>query len=97
MSFAERDTKVTLSYELYHDERLADRGNPSQGLSAVAPSSTRFNPATPFVSNWSTLFGSPNYNGTYANVQAGMAFVEHDFGNGLSVRNGTIYASYLRG
>ena len=63
----------------------------------MAPSSTRFNPATPFVSNWSTFFGSPNYNGTYANVQTGMAFIEHDFGNGLSVKNATIYASYLRG
>ena len=38
-------TKVKLSYELFHDLRTADRGNPSQALSAVAPSSTRFNPA----------------------------------------------------
>jgi catecholate siderophore receptor len=90
-------TKVKLSYEYYHDERLADRGNPSQGLSATAPSSTRFNPATPFVSNWSTLFGSPVYSGTHVDVQMAMAFIEHDFGNGLSVKNGTLYASYLRG
>ena len=88
------DTKVKLSYEYYHDERLADRGNPSQGTN---PPATRFNPATPFVSNWATFFGSPNYNGTYANVQMLMGSVEHDFGNGLSVRNGAIYASYLRG
>ena len=26
------DTKIKLSYEFYHDFRLADRGNPSQGL-----------------------------------------------------------------
>ena len=26
------DTKIKLSYEYYHDDRLADRGNPSQGL-----------------------------------------------------------------
>ena len=25
-------TKVKLSYEYYHDDRTADRGNPSQGL-----------------------------------------------------------------
>ncbi|MGB9368030.1 MAG: TonB-dependent siderophore receptor, partial [Xanthobacteraceae bacterium] len=90
-------TKVKLSYEYYHDERLADRGNPSQGLNSTSPSSARFNPATPFVANWSTLFGSPVYNGAHVDVQMAMAFIEHDFGNGLSVKNGTIYASYLRG
>jgi catecholate siderophore receptor len=95
-------TKVKLSYELYHDERLADRGNPSQSntdkpLTAANAAAVRANPATPFVSDWSTFFGSPVYNGTYANVQQGMAFIEHDFGDGLSVKNGTIYASYLRG
>ena len=47
----EENTKVKLSYELFHDERTADRGNPSQGLSAVAPSSTRANPAVPFAPN----------------------------------------------
>src|SRR5262249_8565862 len=91
------NTKVRLSYEYYHDERLADRGNPSQGLNATAPSSTRLNPATPFRSHRSTLFGSPVYNGTYADVQMAMAFIDHDFGNGLSVKNNTLYASYLRG
>jgi catecholate siderophore receptor len=91
------DTKIRLSYEYYHDERLADRGNPSQGLSAVAPSSTRFNPALPFVRDVSTFFGSPVYNGTHADVQTAMAFIEHDFGNGLSVKNATVYAAYLRG
>jgi catecholate siderophore receptor len=91
------DTKVKLSYEYYHDERVADRGNPSQAINAMAPSSTRFNPATPFVRDFSTFFGSPNYNGTHADVQTGMAFIEHDFGNGLSVKNSSIYASYLRG
>jgi catecholate siderophore receptor len=78
------DTKVKLSYEYYHDERLADRGNPSQGLS---PAATRFNPTTPFVSNVATFFGSPNDNGTYANVQTVMGSLEHDFGNGLTMKN----------
>jgi len=27
-------------------------------------------------------------------VQTGMAVIEHDFGNGLTVRNGSIYADY---
>jgi catecholate siderophore receptor len=91
------DTKIRLSYEHFHDKRLADRGNPSQAVNAVAPGSTRFNPASPFVSNIATLFGNPNYNGTRVNLHSVMGSVEHDFGNGLSVKNATIYASYLRG
>src|SRR6266540_1047748 len=34
-------TKVRLSYEYFHDARTADRGNPSLGVSAVPPPSTR--------------------------------------------------------
>ncbi len=91
-------TKVKLSYEYYHDERTADRGNPSQGLSAVAPSSTRFNPATPFAPNGdlSTFFGSPNYNVARANVNTLMAVIEHDFGNGLTAKNSAIFADYQK-
>jgi catecholate siderophore receptor len=91
------DTKLKLSYEFFHDERLADRGNPSQAVQTGAPGSTRFNPASPFVSNIATFFGSPNYNGAYANVHTVMGSLDHDFGNGLTVKNSTLYASYLRG
>jgi catecholate siderophore receptor len=92
------NTKVKLSYEYFHDERTADRGNPSQALSATAPSSTRFNPAVPFAPNgdFSTFYGSPTYNVARANVQTTMAIVEHDFENGLTVKNGTIYADYKK-
>ena len=41
-------TKIKLSYEYFHDDRTADRGNPSQGLPGGA---TRFNPTTPFAPN----------------------------------------------
>src|SRR5262245_19332379 len=90
------DTKVKLSYEFYHDFRLADRGNPSQGLPGGA---TRFNPTAPFApnGNLSTFFGSPIYNYAKVEVQTGMAIIEHDFGNGLTGRNGSIYADYNRG
>jgi catecholate siderophore receptor len=90
------DTKLKLSYEYFHDVRLADRGNPSQAVTTVAPGSTRFNPALPFVSDVSTFFGSPIYNITHANVHTAMSTLEHDFGNGLTVKNGTLFASYLR-
>jgi catecholate siderophore receptor len=90
------DTKIKLSYEFYHDFRLADRGNPSQGLPGGA---TRFNPTTPFAPNGdlTTFFGSPIYNSAKVEVQTGMAIIEHDFGNGLTVRNGSIYSDYNRG
>src|ERR1700738_2689122 len=90
------DTKVKLSYEFFHDFRLSDRGNPSQG---VVGGATRFNPTTPFAPNGdlTTFFGSPLYNSAKVEVQTGMAIIEHDFGNGLTVRNGSIYADFNRG
>jgi catecholate siderophore receptor len=90
------DTRIKLSYEFYHDYRLADRGNPSQGIPGGA---TRFNPTTPFapVGNLSTFFGSPIYNNARVEVQTTMAVIEHDFGGGLTAKNSTLYADYNRG
>jgi catecholate siderophore receptor len=95
------DTKVKLSYEYYHDDRTADRGNPSQALPAVpgAPAgATRFNPTTPFAPNGdlTAFFGSPTLNLARANVQTVMGVIEHDFGNGLTVKNSTLFASYQK-
>jgi catecholate siderophore receptor len=92
------DTKVKLSYEYYHDGRTADRGNPSQTPAGTVGVATRFNPATPFAPNgdFSTFFGSPSLNTAQATVQTGIAIVDHDFGNGLTVRNGTIAADYKK-
>jgi catecholate siderophore receptor len=89
------DTKVKLSYEYFHDGRTADRGNPSQGIVGGA---TRFNPTTPFApnGNFQAFFGSPNLNTAQATVQTGMAIIEHDFENGLTVKNGTIVADYQK-
>jgi catecholate siderophore receptor len=90
------DTKVKLSYEFYHDFRLADRGNPSLGVPGGA---TRFNPTVPFAPNGdlTTFYGSPIYNYAKVEVQTGMAVIEHDFGNGLTVKNSSLYADYNRG
>ncbi len=92
------DTTVRLSYEYYHDGRTADRGNPSQTPASSPGGATRFNPATPFAPNgdFSTFFGSPSLNTAQATVQTGMAFIEHDFGNGLTVKNGTLAADYKK-
>lgn len=90
------DTKIKLSYEFYHDFRLSDRGNPSLGIPGGA---TRFNPTVPFAPNGdlTAFFGSPIYNSAKVEVQTGMAVVEHDFGNGLTVKNSSLYADYNRG
>jgi catecholate siderophore receptor len=86
------DTKIKLSYEYYHDREVADRGNPSIGTGTLG------RPTSPFVPNgdYSTFFGSPIYNNTYADVQTGTAVIEHDFGNGLTVKNSSLYADYNR-
>jgi len=96
VTFAPNDTtKVKLSYEYFHDERTADRGNPSQ---TPVGGATRFNPATPFAPNGdlTAFFGSPSLNVARADVQTGMAIIEHDFENGLTVQNGTIAADYKK-
>ncbi len=88
----DEDTKVKLSYELYHDREVADRGNPSIGTGTLG------NPTGPFApnGNMSAFFGSPLYNNTYADIQTGMAVIEHDFGNGLTVKNSSMYADFNR-
>jgi catecholate siderophore receptor len=93
-------TTVKLSYEYFHDDRTSDRGNPSQALPGTTPpaTGTRFNPTVPFAPNgdYSVFFGSPALNKAIATVQTGMLIVDHDFGNGLTVRNGTIAADYKK-
>jgi catecholate siderophore receptor len=87
------DTKVTLSFEYYHDKELADRGNPSIGTG------TRFNPTAPFAPNGNlkAFFGGPAYNSTWVDAYTGMIVVEHDFGNGLTAKNSTMLADFNRG
>jgi catecholate siderophore receptor len=91
-------TQVRLNYEYFHDARTADRGNPSLGLSPVPPPSTRFNPAGPFAPNGdlTAFFGSPNLNYASADVHRVMGFIDHDFANGLTVRNGTYFADFKK-
>ena len=92
-TFAPNDTtKIKVSFETYHDNRTADRGNPSLGTGTLA------NPTTPFApnGNLNTFFGSPTLNRAIADVNTGMAFIEHDFENGLTVKNGTLFADYKK-
>jgi catecholate siderophore receptor len=87
-------TKFRFSYEYFHDNRTADRGNPSQATFPTG--STKANPGYPFSPNGDlqAFYGSPFLNVALANVHTWMGFVDHDFGNGLTVKNGTFYAQF---
>jgi catecholate siderophore receptor len=93
MTFAPNDTtRIKLSFETYHDNRTADRGNPSIGTGTIT------NPTQPFApgGDLTKFFGSPTLSRATADVNTGMLFIEHDFENGLTVKNGTLAADYKK-
>ena len=79
-------TKVKLSYEYYHDERTADRGNPSQGAVPAPRRPLQSDHAVRAERQSHDLLRQPDLNMAQADVQTGMAFIEHDFQNGLTVQ-----------
>jgi catecholate siderophore receptor len=83
------DTLVQLGYEHFHDDRIADRGVPSQlrpaGFTgAVAPLDTRRG----------AFFGDPDHSPTFTDTDAANLYLSHDFGGGVTLRNRTRYAQY---
>jgi catecholate siderophore receptor len=80
-------TTVTLGYEHFEDERVADRGVPSEP--------GRFNGVrVPLAVDPSTFFGDPARSTATVDVDAFTALVEHDFANGATLRNRTRVADY---
>ncbi|MES2884769.1 MAG: TonB-dependent siderophore receptor [Pseudomonadota bacterium] len=75
------DTSVTLGYEYFRDERIADRGGPSQN-------------GKPFKTDESTFFGDPGNSPTDTELNTSSITVEHDFGGGLTLSNRTLYGAY---
>jgi catecholate siderophore receptor len=76
-------TKITLNYENFRDDRVADRGIPSfQGR--------------PIDVDASTYFGNPKQSHVGARVNLGSAAIERQFGR-LTVRNRTSVGNYDRG
>lgn len=76
-SFAWRDgnaTTLRISYENFRDERVADRGIPSQF-------------GRPFRTTTSAFFGDPARSPVHVNLNAVNLFAEHNFENGLTARN----------
>lgn len=80
---ATAQTRITLSYEHFRDQRVADRGVTSfQGRPADVPIST--------------FFGNPDESRVHAYVNLGSASVEHQAGR-LNLRNRTMFGHYDRG
>lgn len=74
-------TRLQLSYERFHDERVADRGVPSLN-------------GRPVDVHPSTFFGNPAQSPVDANVDAFDATVDHAFSNGVNLRNHLRWADY---
>ncbi|MBF7073109.1 TonB-dependent siderophore receptor [Glaciecola sp. MH2013] len=79
--FINDDTKLTLSYEYVNDERVIDRGVPSDG-------------SGPLRGQDETLFGDPDFNLTTFEGHIARSVVEHNLSENWSI-NGTLqYADY---
>jgi catecholate siderophore receptor len=80
-------TTVQLGYEHFEDDRIADRGVPSQFRVAGVV-------AKPLKTPRGQFFGDPRNSPTWTDVDAGTLFVEHTFREGFSLRNRTRVANY---
>ena len=83
------DTLIQLGYEHFEDDRIADRGIPSQFRPAGFAGATE-----PVVTRRSTFFGDPESSPTYTDTDAFNFYIAHDFGGGVTIRNRTRYAEY---
>ncbi|PWF39436.1 TonB-dependent receptor [Massilia glaciei] len=75
------NTSVLLGYEHFRDTREADRGIASQNR-------------RPYDADPSTIMGDLDNSPTWSRVNAFSALLEHDFGNGVTLRNRSRYADY---
>jgi catecholate siderophore receptor len=74
-------TRIDLSYEYLHDRRTADRGVPSSA-------------GEPLQGFDRTFFGDPDKSFAKADVHLATLGFEHRFGDGLTLRNRTLYGDY---
>jgi catecholate siderophore receptor len=85
------DTRIDLSYEFFHDRRTTDRGVPSDARGGAA---TIDNPVEPLDGFDKTFFGDPDKSFAKADVHIAQLAVEHRFGEGLTLRNRTLFGNY---
>lgn len=76
-----KNTTVTLGHEYFKDERVADRGVASQNGKA-------------FPVEDSVFFGDPKQSPTDTELNISTLVVDHQFGNGLVLRNRTLFGNY---
>jgi catecholate siderophore receptor len=84
-------TLINAGYEHFKDDRVAERGIPSQprinGIGATAV-------VEPFVTGRSTVFGDPAHSPTFTNTDALTLAVSHNFSDRISLRSRIRYADY---
>lgn len=80
------DTSLLLSYEYVNDDRVVDRGVPSQNVDG--------GPDVPLEGFDNTFFGSPDQNFTTLKAHIVKARVEHDFSDNLRSNFTAQYADY---
>jgi catecholate siderophore receptor len=85
------NTRVDLSYEFLHDRRTTDRGVPSDARGGMG---TLANPIEPVDGFDKIFFGDPDDSYAKADVHVGTFAIEHQFGEGLTLRNKTRYGDY---
>jgi catecholate siderophore receptor len=83
------DTLVQLGYEHFQDDRIADRGVPSQFRPAGFTGARE-----PLDTRRGQFFGDPDHSPTFTNTDAANLYILHDFGGGVTLRNRTRYADY---
>jgi catecholate siderophore receptor len=88
---AGEDTRIDLSYEYLHDRRTTDRGVPSDARGGPA---TIDDPLEPLEGFDKTFFGDPDKSYAKADVHLLSFAVTHRFGEGLTLRNRTLYGNY---
>ncbi|HUE79699.1 MAG TPA: TonB-dependent siderophore receptor [Sphingomicrobium sp.] len=74
-------TRIDLSYEYLHDRRTTDRGIPANGDAPLDGFDRSF-------------FGDPDLSFAKADVHLATLGIEHQFGDGLTLRNRTLYGDY---
>ncbi len=77
------NTELRLGYEHFVDDRVVDRGVPSQN-------------GRPWGGSREAFFGNPFVSYAEAEVDALSAFLDHDLSDTLTIRNRTQYADYYK-
>lgn len=72
------DTKLQVGYEHFDDDRVVDRGIPSQS-------------GLPYKTKESAFFGNPNENTANTKINSFYGIITHDFDKSLQLKNSTRY------